>query len=146
MLALDARVRTNKRLIQIEEFFDPLAGTILDVDEMVTEVEVPSPAAGTRSTYLKFGLRKAIDFAIVSVASAFTLEGGTCRKARIVLGGVAPTPYRAVAAEEALKGKTITENVAEIATKAAVAEAKPLSMNSYKLPITEALVKKAIIE
>jgi len=62
-----------------------------------------------------------------------------------VLGGVAPVPYRSVEAEDVLKGRVITENLAETAAKAAVSKAAPLSMNAYKLSITRALVKRAIL-
>jgi len=65
---------------------------------------------------------------------------------RVVLGGVAPIPYRALRAEDALKGKVITESVAEISAMIGVSEAVPLSMNAYKVPITEALVKRAMAE
>ena len=95
---------------------------------------------------MKFRLRKAIDPAISSVAAAITTESGIVTMARIVLGGVAPTPYRSLAAEDVLKGKIITRNIAEASAKAAVNQAVPLSMNAYKVPITETLVRRAIAE
>ena len=125
--------------------FYTVMGNILKSNEIITEIEVPTPKPGTKQQYLKFRLRKAIDFAISSVASMITMEAGLVGDARIVLGGVAPTPYRALAAEEAIKGRVITENLAEISAKAALNEAIPLSMNAYKLPITKTLVKRVMI-
>jgi xanthine dehydrogenase YagS FAD-binding subunit len=64
--------------------------------------------------------------------------------ARIVLGGVAPIPYIAKGAEEVLKGKTMTESLVETSVRAALKKAKPLKMNAYKVPIAEALIRRAI--
>lgn len=144
LVALNATIVTNKRSIPIDDFFEVL-GNVLGDDEIVTEVQVPEPKSGTKQTFLKYSLRKAIDFAISSVATAITIEGGTVTEARIVLGGVAPTPYRANDAENALKGSAITESVAEAASSAAVKDAMPLSKNAYLIPITKALVKRAIL-
>lgn len=149
LIALGAKVKIagpgGDRTIPLEELYTVL-GNILKPNEIITEIEVPPPPPDTRQQFLKFRLRKAIDFAISSAAVAITTKAGLVSRARIVLGGVSPTPYRAIAAEEAIKGKPITESVAEIAAEAAVSEAKPLSMNAYKLPITKALVKRAILK
>ena len=100
---------------------------------------------GSRQRYDKFTLRKPIDFALVAVAPVVTAKDGVCTDARIVLGAVAPDPVRAKEAEEALKGRPIDETTAEEAAKAAVAGAKPLSMNGYKTQIAKALIKRAIL-
>ena len=149
LIALDAKVKIASqdggKIIPLEEFYTAM-GNILKTDEIITEIQVPHLGPSVRQRYLKFRIRKTIDFAIVSVAATLTTETGVVSDARIVLGGIASTPYRANSAEEAIKGSRITENVAEIVAKEAIAEAKPLTMNSYKLPITEALVKQAILE
>ncbi len=145
LIALSAEAKTTKRVVALEDFFDALTGTILDPDEIVTEVRVPSPAAGTKSAYLKFGLRKAIDFAIVSVACVLTVEGGVCKDARIVLGGVAPIPWRSKSAEDAIEGKHLGETTAEAAGSAAVAKASALPNNKYKAQIAKTLVARAIL-
>lgn len=148
LIALGAKVKiaspTGDTTVPLEEFYTPL-GNILEPNEIITEIQVPTPKPGTRQRYLKFRLRKAIDFAISSVAAVISTEGEVVSHARIVLGGVAPIPYRALGAEEAIKGKRITDRVAETAAKAAVSRAKPLSMNAYKVQITGALVKRAIV-
>jgi len=148
LLALEAKVKiaspSEERIIPLEEFYTPL-GNILKPNELITELQVPVPRSVTKQRYLKFRLRKAIDPAITSVAAAVTTEAGRVSSARIVLGAVAPMPYRSAEAEEVLKGQMLTERVAELAAKAALSKAVPMSMNAYKVTITEALVKRAIL-
>jgi len=119
--------------------------TVLDPDELIREIRIPKPPEGARQRYLKFTLRKPIDFAIASVASVIAEKDGICTEARIILGAVGPAPVRAAAAEKALKGKPITEENAAEAAEASVARAQPLSMNGYKIPIARTLVKRAIL-
>ncbi|MCS7114062.1 MAG: xanthine dehydrogenase family protein subunit M [Nitrososphaerota archaeon] len=145
LIALDAKVKTTKRTVRLEEFFDPLTGTILDSDEVLTEIQVPTPPDGSRQVWIKFRLRKSIDFAIAAVALLLTLDGDKCEDVRIVLGGVAPTPWRSKDAEDAVRGKPINEAVAEEAGKAAVKNAVPLTQNAYKIQVVKALVKRAIL-
>ena len=78
------------------------------------------------------------------MATVITTEEETVNEARIVLGGVSPTPYRAIKAEEVLKGETISEKLVETAVSAALEKAKPLAMNGYKISITEALLRRAL--
>ncbi len=147
LIALDAKIVTTKRKVEAQDFFTASAtgSTILDPDELVTEIHIPTPPKGGKQTFRKFRLRKAIDFAIVSVASVIKMKDGLCKEARITLGGVGPTPIRATEAEKIIKGKAITLTTAEEAAKAAAAGAVPLSMNAYKVQITKALVKKALL-
>jgi xanthine dehydrogenase YagS FAD-binding subunit len=98
-----------------------------------------------KQTFLKFSLRKPIDFAIVSVASVITVEDGVCTDARIVLGAVAPGPVRAKKAEEVMIGRPLDEAAAAEAAEGALAGAKPLSKNAYKVEIAKTLVKRAIL-
>jgi len=149
LLALEAKVKivnpTGERIIPLEELYTPL-GNILKPNEMTTELQVPTPRAGTRQRYLKFRIRRAIDPAISSVAAAVTTSAGRVSSARIVLGAVALRPYRCVEAEETLKGNVITESLAETAAKRAMSKATPLRMNAYKVAITQTLVKRAIMQ
>ena len=135
----------GQREIAVTEFFTPL-GNSLKRDEMVTGVEVPSIADESKQAFLKFTLRKPVDFAIVSVACVITVKGGMCTDARIALGAVAPGPVRAMKAEESLLGRVVDEKAAADAAEAALAGAKPLSMNAYKIEIAKALVKRAILQ
>ena len=132
------------RIISAEEFFGTL-GNSLNKDEMITEIQVPRLPDGAKQIFLKHRVREAVDFAIVSVASVITEKGGKCEDARIVLGAVAPVPVKAGKAEELLRGQAIDDKIAEEAGRQAVADAIPLNMNSYKVEITKALVKHAII-
>ncbi len=147
LVALNASIVTTKRRITADRFFRASAtsSTILEPDELIREIRVPKPPAGARQGYDKFTLRKPIDFALVSVASVLTVKDGVCKDVRIVLGAVAPSPIRAFAAEQILKGKPITEAIAAQAAAAAVAGVMPLSMNAYKIQIAQALVKRAIL-
>ena len=149
LLVLDARINTvntsGGRAIPIDKFYTTF-GNILEPDELITAIQVPTVRPGVKQRFLKFRRRKAIDFAIASVAAVITLNNNIVTDARIVLGGVAPEPYRAVKAEETLIGAPITESTVARAAKAAVNDARPLSKNSYKVPVIETLVKRAILE
>ena len=147
LIALNAKIKTSERVIPAEEFFTVRRdkSVLLDDGEIVTEIQVPKPKSGTKQTFTKFALRPTIDFAIVSVATAITTRDGKVADARIVLGAVAPVPYRATGAEDALKGKTITEAVAETAGVAAVENSLPLPNNKYKAQIAKTLIKRAIL-
>ena len=148
LAALEAEIAVQgpagRRTIPIRDFFT-ISGNSLQPNELVTEIRIPPLPEGASQTFLKFRLRKAIDFAIVSVASVIASEGGLCREARIALGAVAPYPLRAVAAESALAGQVVNAETAALAAQAAVVGATPLGMNAYKIEIVKALVKKALL-
>jgi NADPH-dependent glutamate synthase beta subunit-like oxidoreductase/CO/xanthine dehydrogenase FAD-binding subunit len=147
LIALDAKIVTTKRTVKAQDFFTGSAtgSTLLDPEEVVTEIQIPKPSDGVMQNYLKFTLRDPVDFAIVSVASAIRIERGLCADARIVLGAVAPAPVRATEAEEFIKGKPIDPKVAAEAAEQAVEGVMPLPMNAYKIEIAKALVKRAIL-
>jgi len=148
LAALDAHINIagpeGERRIAVTEFYNPL-GNSLRRGEMVTGVEVPSVEEESRQAFLKFTLRKPVDFAIVSVASVITVRGGLCTDARIALGAVAAGSVRATKAEKILVGRPIDEKAAADAGETALAGAKPLSMNAYKIEIAKTLVKRAIL-
>jgi xanthine dehydrogenase YagS FAD-binding subunit len=148
LTALDAKISIagirRSRIVPVRDFFTTL-GNVLKLGEMITEIQVPKPLEKTKQTFLKSTLRKPIDFAIVSVASVLHLEDGICAGANIVLGAVAPVPIKAITAEQIIKGRAITPEAAAKAAEAAVARAKPLSMNAYKVEMTKTLVKRAIL-
>jgi xanthine dehydrogenase YagS FAD-binding subunit len=133
----------DTRTLPVEDFYTPL-GNALTPGEMITAINIPKPSPVARQSFLKFTLRKPIDFAIVSVALIITLDQGICADACIVLGAVAPAPVRALKAEEYLKGKELSEETAAEAAELALAGAKPLSKNAYKLEIAKTLVKRVV--
>ncbi len=143
LLALDAVVVTTARTLPIGEFFGVgvLRSTVLAPGELVTEVRIPLPEAGTRMAYKRFSFRKSIDFPVVNLAVVQTPG----RQYRIALGGVAPTPLRAEAAEKLLAGKELTPEMAEEAGRAAVQGARPTEANAYKLQLVKTLVKRELL-
>jgi NADPH-dependent glutamate synthase beta subunit-like oxidoreductase/CO/xanthine dehydrogenase FAD-binding subunit len=148
LMALDAKIKIagprGFRTVSIEEFFNSLRN-LLETDDIITEIQIPQPPGRAKQTFLKFRLRNAIDFPIVSVASIITIDSGVCKDARIALGAVAPRPVRATGAEQAIKGKVVNATTAEEASKAAVTGALPLNKNKYKVEIATTLVKRAIL-
>ncbi len=147
LVALGAKIITTKRMIDADEFFavGVLKSTVLEPDELITEIRLPAVQPNTQSKYLKFRQRQAIDFPLVSVAAAVTNENGKVAEARIVLGAAAPVPVRAKEAEDLLKGKSISDQVAAEAAEAALSGIFPLGKNRYKVQVTKELVKKAIL-
>jgi len=113
-------------------------------DEIVTEIFVPASPLAARSTYLKFKERESLDFAMSSVAVALQMSGKTVQDVRIVLGGVAPIPWRVPDAEKYVTGKELTNDVLHEAGTIALAHAEPLSKNEYKVPLTQTLVRRAL--
>ena len=140
LVALGATIVTSSQNIAAEDFFDGLETTVLANNEIVTEIQIPTPAAGSSQAFAKASIRKAVDFALANAAVYVTSND-----ARVVLGGVAPTPYRATAAEDALKGQTISESVAEAAAEAAVDGAQKLVNNGWLIQVAKGVVKQAIM-
>ena len=144
VVALDGKIKTSKRLIEAEKFWDMAVpgSTVLASDEIVIEIQIPSPAPDAKSGFVKFALRKSIDFPIVNCAAA-TGKGN----ARICLNAVYNKPYRAIKAEEAIRGKKIDADSADAAGAAAVADARvlPGEKNKWKIPIAKAMVKRALL-
>ena len=147
LIALDAVFKTTKRVIHAEDFFevDVTKTTVLEPDEIVTEIQVPEPPPNSRSCFLKFASRKSIDFPIVNCAAMLSCSRGKVSAARVCLNAVYVKPYRALRAEEALRGKAINEDTAETAGQAAVYNAKPVRHNRYMVQIAKTLVKRAIL-
>jgi xanthine dehydrogenase YagS FAD-binding subunit len=114
-------------------------------DELLVAIHVPAPVPGARSAYVKQGERDSADWPLASAAVVLELAGGTCRRASIVLGAAAPVPWRARAAEAALAGKAVTAESAAGAAKAALEGASPLAENGYKVPLLQAMVRRAIL-
>ncbi len=150
LVALGAEIHISgaagSRSMPLQDFFvlpdqDLSRENLLEPGEIVTEVLLPG-ASGIKSSYRKIRERGAWDFALVSVALAVRMNGSTIAEARLVLGGVAPVPWRAEAAERALIGKQPSPSVAADAAAAAVAGAQPLEQNAYKV----LLAKGAILE
>ncbi len=147
--SLDILGPQGKETVVLEDFFElPIDNIrrehILEPNQLITAIKVPPPSPGTKSTYLKFREKQSLDFAIVSVAAVLQMEGKVCKKARVVLGGVAPMPWRAAATEAELNGKTLTADVIAKAANAAVDKAMPMKQNAYKIQLTKVMVRRAL--
>ncbi|MDE0687597.1 MAG: xanthine dehydrogenase family protein subunit M [Candidatus Poribacteria bacterium] len=152
LIALGASVKIvgpeGEKTMSLEEFFtlpaaNPFRENVLEPNEIVVEVSVPAPKPNTKSFYLKAREKGAPDFALSSVAGVFEMDGKTCKTASIVLGGVAPAPWRSKEAEAAVTGKMIDESVGQQAGADAVKDAEPLNDNMYKVTLTRNLVSRA---
>ena len=154
LLALNAKAKIDGvnggKEVSFDEYFtgprvDVLRENILKPGEFMTHVTIPSPAGGTKFGYTKLKDRQVYDFALTSVAVAFTLDGGNWKDGRITLGGVSPVPYRATVVENALKGKDV-----KATAKAAAAQirtvARPMSLNSYKVDLAAGLIERTLLE
>lgn len=119
---------------------------VLADSELLVSIDLPAPTAGQRSAYHKVLDREAWTHAVVSAAVVLDMDGHTCRRARVVLGGVAPIPWRLEAVEKLLTGAPITAELAARAGELAVADAMPLPKNRYKVPLTRTMVRRTIME
>ncbi|MDX2438515.1 MAG: xanthine dehydrogenase family protein subunit M [Acidobacteriota bacterium] len=139
----------SNRSVAVEAFHvpatdDPRRETVLEGDEIVTEIVIPPPAKGARSSYRKVRTRQVWDFALSGVALALVFDGDTVTSANVFLSGVAPVPWRASGVEAAITGKTLDTATIAAAAAAAVVGAEPLSENGYKLPLVKGLVTEQL--
>jgi xanthine dehydrogenase YagS FAD-binding subunit len=133
------------------EFFtlptvDAARENVLRDGDVLAAIALPAARKGRRSTYHKILDREAWTHAVVSAAVVLDVEQEVCRSARIVLGGVAPIPWRLPQVEKLLAGQRITSALAAQAGEAAVAGARPLAKNGYKVPLTRAMVARTIVD
>jgi xanthine dehydrogenase YagS FAD-binding subunit len=154
LMALNASVRITgpqgERVVALDKFFvlpkqNIERENILQPNEIVTEIIIPAPAAGSKSTYLKFKERETQDFALASAAVSFQVQNGVMRNPRVVLGGVAPIPWRSAEAEKVLSGQKLTAQLAQQAADAALKPARPLRDNAYKVLLATTMVRRAIL-
>ena len=153
LVALDAsmviRNSGGERVVAAEDFFmkpsvDITRMTVLQPDDLLTQIRIPNTWAGTSFYFEKVADRGSWDFALVNVAAALKLQGDRIDGARIVCGGVQTTPRRLAAVEALITGRTKDEETAELAGALAVRGAKPLNHNHFKVPLMRNLVKRAV--
>ncbi len=138
----------GRREIFIERFFVTTAHSlfkenVLEEGEMIVGVSVPRPPRGFRQAFEKATVRRADEFALVSVAVGAVLRGSVCAESRITYGGVSPRPYRARKAEAELHGKTISDETVTAAANAEFRDAVPMSGNGYKVPLAAGVLRRA---
>jgi xanthine dehydrogenase YagS FAD-binding subunit len=153
-IALDARFRivgpTGEREVAAADYYQMpdknlLGETVLGPSEILTHVVLPAPGQTRNATY-EVRFKQSHDWPLAMASVAISMQGQNVRAARIVMGAVAPVPWRSTPAETALTGKRLTEQVAMEAADAAVATAKPMSGNAYKVQIARTAVKRAIMK
>jgi xanthine dehydrogenase YagS FAD-binding subunit len=155
LVALDAVFHiagpSGDRTLPASEFFqlprvDATRENALSKDEILAAIQLPATRPGVRSTYHKVLDREAWTHAVVSAAIVLEMDQQQiCRSARIVLGGVAPIPWRLPKVEAMLTGQRITPELAAKAGEASVEGAHPLAKNKYKVPLTKAVVKRTLL-
>jgi xanthine dehydrogenase YagS FAD-binding subunit len=154
LVALDAKFRVTgpagDRTIPAADFFAlPKANAsrenVLAPAEVLASIHLPKAARGVRSTYHKVLDREAWTHAVVSAAIVLEMDQAICKSARVVLGGVAPIPWRLPKVEAMLAGQRITPELATKAGEVAVEGANPLAKNGYKIPLTKAVVSRTLL-
>lgn len=154
LVALGAKVTlhggSGRREIPVEELFvipktDKEREHSIRPNEILTEISIPAGAEQWRSATYEVREKIALDWPLATASVALRMDGGTIREARVVLGHVAPTPWRSRAAEQALEGKSVDESTAAAAGEAATQGAKPLSDNGYKVQLVRVAVKRALL-
>jgi xanthine dehydrogenase YagS FAD-binding subunit len=156
LVALGATLTINgpdgKHDLPLEQFFTLPSDNIrhenvLKPGEIITEINVPASPMAARSSYLKFKERSSLDFAMSAVAAAIELAPDkTVKQARLVLGGVAPIPWRAPKAEAFLIGKKINDDTVAQAATLALDGADAMEQNGYKIPLTQTLVRRSLMK
>jgi xanthine dehydrogenase YagS FAD-binding subunit len=153
-VALNAKFRVvgpaGERLVEAGDYFQMpdrnlFGETVLAPNELLTHMMLPPPGALRTATY-EVRFKQSHDWPLAFASVALSMSGDTVRAARIVMGAVAPVPWRSAAAEAALTGKRLSEEAAMTAADAAVQGAKPMTLNSYKVQIARTAVKRAIMK
>jgi xanthine dehydrogenase YagS FAD-binding subunit len=141
----------GERMVPAAEYFtmptlqNVQSENVLAPDELLTHVILPPPG-GVKSGHYEVRYKASHDWPIAFATVLLSMDGNTVRSARVVMGAVAPVPWRSQPAEAALAGKPVTEETATAAAEAAVRDARPLSQNAYKIQVAKTAVKRAILE
>ncbi len=117
----------------------------LQPNEILVDITLPLPG-GMKVAHYEVRQKDAFDWPLAVAAVALKSDGGSVKSARVVMGYVAPIPWLSPEAEQALAGKTISEDVAKAAADAALQNAKPLSHNGYKVTLAKVAVRRAILK
>lgn len=153
LIALNAKVTlhgpSGQREVELSKFYKTPQSEdereyVIQPNEILTEIIVP-PAAGAKTATYEIREKEGLDWPLVAAAVALQMDGDSVKSARVVLGHVAPVPWPSPEAEQELQGKSLSEDVAESAGKAAVSNARPLSQNGYKVQLARVAVKRALM-
>ena len=152
LLALGAKLQlvksSGQRIVMIDDFFLDVKKTVIQHDELLTEVQIPHRPPKTGAAFIKVGRRTGNDLAIVSVAVSINIPNGVCKNVRIALGSVAPTPLRVRKAEASLVGKKLGEKEISEAAQISSEEIRPISdvraSAEYRREVSKVIVQMAI--
>jgi xanthine dehydrogenase YagS FAD-binding subunit len=153
LIALDADIELasslGRRTVPLRSFFVTPSGRqrkehAIRRGELITSVKIAESALERRGTFLKAMDRKAWSFALVSVAAAARIKDGKARDVRVVLGGVAPSPWSVTAAHKQLEGSALDDNACLAAADTILAGAEPLRDNGYKVTLARELIRRAL--
>jgi xanthine dehydrogenase YagS FAD-binding subunit len=154
LIVLDASVVISsprgEKTIALADFYAPPSvnvhkENVLKPDEVLREIRIPLATKDDRSAYNKLIERGSWDFSIVSAAVKGTVSGKAFKDIRIVLGGIAPVPWRLQKAEAALKGRKLSEEAVRVAAREALQDAKPLEENGYKKDLVEVVLARTVM-
>jgi len=154
LVALDAALQItgpkNNRSVAVESFHMPPSRdvareTVLEAGEIVTDIVLPAPKEGLRSSYRKIRARRSWDFALAGTALAIAFTGDQITDCRIALSGAAPVPWRSKEAEAVLTGNRMNPGIVQEASQAALGAAEPLPQNEYKIPLFSGLIEQALL-
>jgi xanthine dehydrogenase YagS FAD-binding subunit len=154
LVALQASVTiagpNDRRTVAVENFHIPpsedyMRETVLEPAEIVTEIVLPPPADGLRSSYRKVRARRTWDFALAGVALAIGFTGDQAADCRVVLSGAAPVPWRSAEAEKIVKEGQLDRDRAAKAAAAALKAAEPMAQNEYKIPLFHGLIEQQLM-
>jgi len=154
LVALDAGVQIagpgGNRSAAVENFHMPPSRdvtreTVLEPGEIVTDIILPAPKEGLRSSYRKVRARRSWDFALAGIALAIVFKEDQITDCRIALSGAAPVPWRLKEAEAVLTGSRRHQEIVQRAAQAALAAAEPLPQNEYKIPLFRGLIEQTIL-
>ncbi len=155
LLTLQSTVRIGgplgERTVPLDQFFISSRTTVLQPDEMLLEITVPTPAPGSRGVYLKLSPRHSMDLAVVGVAAVGSTENGMCKDIKIALAAVAPTAIRATSAEGTLHGRKISHGLIDEAARAAADNCSPRADShraspEYRRDMVYVLTRRALRE
>ncbi len=153
LIAMGAKIKlvsaSGSREVEADKFFvtpkdDSSREIAMHPNEILTEINIPH--TGAKNATYEVRQKEALDWPLATASVALRMKGSSVTSARVVLGGVAPTPWAASQAEQVLAGKSMTAALAEEAGKAAVAGATPLSQNAYKVTLARVAVKRALMQ
>jgi carbon-monoxide dehydrogenase medium subunit len=154
LIAYDANIVLSssggERVLPLVEFFVGPGESVIEPDEILTEIRLPLMPASSAATFIKLGQRRSMAISQVNLTTRLSIdESGAVSEARIVLGSVAPVPMRAIAAEQVLLGQELSDEMICAAAQKAREEVTPISdvraSHSYRLEMTEVLVRRALL-